>query len=78
VEARPISDSNRRLYRKIEEQDQPAGLSAFSSRTADVPAACATLAATACLVLVAGFMIDNPGRMVTPAIEARKFAKWSR
>ena len=71
-EARPISaDFNRRLYRKIEEQDQLGWWERiFGAGRPMFLRPALPLAATACLVLVAGFMIDNPGRMVTPAIEA--------
>jgi len=70
-EARPISpDFDRRLYRKIEEQSQSgwwtrvfgAGRPAFLR-----PAL--PLAAAACLVLVAGFIIDNPAGVAAPVAE---------
>jgi hypothetical protein len=70
-EARPISaDFNRRLYRKIEEHEQLGWWARMfgSSRPMFLRPAL-PLAAAACLVLVAGFMIDNL-RIVTPAGEA--------
>lgn len=70
-EARPISaDFNRRLYRRIEEQDQLVWWERiFGAGRPMFLRPALPLAATACLVLVAGFMIDNPGRMVAPAGE---------
>ena len=71
-EARPISaDFNRRLYRKIEEQDQLGWWERiFGSGRPMFLRPALPLAATAFLVLVAGlFMIDNTGRIVTPAVE---------
>jgi len=69
-EARPISaDFNRRLYRKIEEQDQLGWWERiFGSGRPMFLRPALPLAATACLVLVAGLMID-PGRIVTTAGE---------
>jgi hypothetical protein len=71
-EARPISaDFNRRLYRKIEEQDQLGWWERiFGAGRPMFLRPALPLAATACLVLAAGFIIDNPGRFFTPAIEA--------
>jgi hypothetical protein len=70
-EARPISaDFNRRLYRKIDEQEQLGWWERmFGSGRPMFLRPALPLAATACLVLVAGFMIDNL-RIVTPAGEA--------
>ena len=70
-EARPISaDFNRRLYRKIEEQEQLGWWDRiFGAGRPMFLRPALPLAATACLVLVAGFMIDNLGRMDTPAGE---------
>jgi hypothetical protein len=69
-EARPISaDFNRRLYRKIEEQDQLGWWDRiFGAGRPMFLRPALPLAATACLVLVAGLMID-PGRIVTTAGE---------
>src|ERR1700736_3633556 len=69
-EARPISaDFNRRLYRKIEEQDQLGWWERiFGAGRPMFLRPALPLAATACLVLVAGLMID-PGRIVTTASE---------
>jgi hypothetical protein len=69
-EARPISaDFNRRLYRKIEEQEQLGWWERiFGAGRPMFLRPALPLAATACLVLVAGFMID-PGRIVTVAGE---------
>jgi len=69
-EARPISaDFNRRLYRKIEEQDQLGWWERiFGSGRPMFLRPALPLAATAFLVLVAGLMID-PGRIVTTAGE---------
>ena len=69
-EARPISaDFNRRLYRKIEEQDQLGWWERiFGAGRPMFLRPALPLAATAFLVLVAGLMID-PGRIVTTAGE---------
>ena len=68
-EARPISaDFNRRLYRRIEEQQRLGWWARIFGPARPLflrPAL--PLAATACLVLVAGFVIDNPGRVAAPA-----------
>ena len=62
-EPRPVSaDFDRRLYRRIEEQQQENWWSRIlgSSRPMFLRPAL-PLAATACLLLVAGFIIDTPG-----------------
>src|SRR6266542_1627241 len=68
-EARPISpDFDRRLYRKIEEQEQLGWWARLLGPSRPMflrPAL--PLAAMACLVLVAGFIMDEPGRMLAPA-----------
>jgi hypothetical protein len=71
-EARPISaDFNRRLYRKIEEQEQLGWWErTFGAARPMFLRPALPLAATACLVLAAGFMIDNLDRMDAPAGEA--------
>jgi hypothetical protein len=70
-EARPISpDFDRRLYRTIEEQAQAGWWQRFFGPARPMflrPAL--PLAATACLVLVAGFIIDNPVKVTTPVAE---------
>ena len=70
-EARPISpDFDRRLYRRIEEQEQLGWWARIFGPLRPMflkPAL--PLAATACLVLVAGFIIDNPGRISAPMVE---------
>ncbi len=66
-EAPPVSeDFDRRLYRKIEEQERMSWWARFfgSARPA-IP-----LAATACLLLVASFVSFGPDRVVTPVAEA--------
>jgi hypothetical protein len=70
-EARPISaDFDRRLYRKIEEQEQLGWWERiFGAGRPMFLRPALPLAATACLVLVAGFMIDYPGRVVKPVAE---------
>jgi hypothetical protein len=70
-EARPISpDFNRRLYRKIEEQEQLGWWARiFGSARPMFLRPALPLAAAACLVLVAGFIIDNPGRVAAPVAE---------
>jgi hypothetical protein len=71
-EARPVSpDFNRRLYRKIEEQERLGWWDRiFGAGRPMFLRPALPLAATACLVLVAGlFLTDNPGRIVTPAGE---------
>ena len=71
-EARPVSlDFDRRLYRKIEEQEQLGWWERlFGSLRPVFLRPALPLAATACLVLVAGFMIDNPGRVAAPTVES--------
>jgi hypothetical protein len=72
-EARPISaDFNRRLYRKIEEQEKLGWWERiFGSGRPMFLRPALPLAATACLVLVAGlFLTENPDRIVTPTGEA--------
>jgi hypothetical protein len=68
-EARPISaDFNRRLYRKIEEQERLGWWGrVFGAGRPMFLRPALPLAATACLVLVAGlFITDNQSRIVTP------------
>lgn len=70
-EARPISpDFDRRLYRKIEEQAQAGWWQRIfgEGRPAFLRPAL-PLAAAAGLVLVAGFIIDNPARVSAPVAE---------
>jgi len=64
-EARPVSpDFDRRLYRKIEEQEKLGWWSrALGSLRPMFMRPALPLAATACLVLVAGFIIDGPVRI---------------
>jgi len=71
-EARPISpDFNRRLYRKIEEQERLGWWARiFGSARPMLLRPALPWAATACLVLVAGFIIDNPARIVAPGAES--------
>ena len=70
-EARPVSpDFDRRLYRKIEEQEQLGWWARVLGPLRPVflrPAL--PLAATACLVLAAGFIIDDPARIAMPTVE---------
>ena len=71
-EARPISaDFNRRLYRKIEEQERLGWWGRiFGSGRPMFLRPALPLAATACLALVAGlFLTGDPDRIVTPAGE---------
>ena len=70
-EARPISpDFDRRLYRRIEEQEQLGWWARiFGPMRPMFLKPALPLAATACLVLVAGFIIDNPGRISAPMVE---------
>jgi hypothetical protein len=71
-EARPVSmDFDRRLYRKIEEQQQLGWWARIFGPARPMflrPAL--PLAATACLLLVAGFIIDTPGGAPAPPAEA--------
>jgi hypothetical protein len=67
-EARPVSpDFDRRLYRRIEEQDRMAWWARIFGplRPAFLRPAL-PLAATACLVLVAGFLMVEPGKVAGP------------
>jgi anti-sigma factor RsiW len=68
-EARPVSpDFDRRLYRRIEEQEQMSWWSRIFGPLRPMflrPAL--PLAATACLVLVAGFIGVDPGRIAPTA-----------
>jgi hypothetical protein len=70
-EARPVSpDFDRRLYRKIEEQEQLGWWArVFGPLRPMFLRPALPLAAMACLVLVAGFIMDEPGRMLVPAAE---------
>jgi anti-sigma factor RsiW len=72
-EARPVSlDFDRRLYRRIEEQERQSWWTRlFGSERPMFLRPALPLAATACLVLAAGFIIDNPGRIL-PGVEAPK------
>jgi anti-sigma factor RsiW len=67
-EARPVTpDFDRRLYRRIEEQEQMSWWSRIFGPLRPVflrPAL--PLAATACLVLVAGLIGVDPGRVAAP------------
>ena len=71
-EARPVSpDFDRRLYRRIEEQEQLGWWARLFGPSRPVflrPAL--PLAAAACLVLVAGFIIDDPARPVAPSSDS--------
>lgn len=71
-EARPVSlDFDRRLYRRIEEQQQLGWWARLFGPARPMflrPAL--PLAATACLLLVAGFIIDTPVRRPAPVAEA--------
>jgi hypothetical protein len=71
-EARPVSpDFDRRLYRRIEEQEQLGWWARLFGPSRPVflrPAL--PLAAAACLVLVAGFIIDDPARLVAPSSDS--------
>lgn len=67
-DARPVSaDFNRRLYRKIEEQEQMSWWSRIFGSMVWRPAV--PVAATACLALVAGFISMNPGRVTAPVAD---------
>src|SRR2546421_89349 len=71
-EARPVSpDFDRRLYRRIEEQEQlPWWSRIFGSLRPMFVRPALPLAATACLVLVAGFIIDDPARIAVPTVDS--------
>jgi len=70
-DARPVSaDFDRRLYRKIEEQEQMSWWSRIFGPISPMawrPAM--PVAATACLVLVAAFISVNPGTIATPVVD---------
>ena len=70
-EARPVSaDFDRRLYRRIEEQDKMGWWAyVFGPLRPAFLRPALPLAATACVVLVAGFLAVEPGR-VPPAVTA--------
>ena len=70
-DARPVSaDFDRRLYRKIEEQEQMSWWSrVFGSMRPMVWRPALPVAATACLVLVAAFISVNPGTVPAPVAE---------
>jgi hypothetical protein len=68
-------DFDRRLYRKIEEQEQFGWWERiFGSARPMFLRPALPLAATACLVLVAGFIID-PGRIAAPVAETAPRAR---
>jgi anti-sigma factor RsiW len=69
-EARPVSlDFDRRLYRRIEEQERENWWTRiFGSGRPGFLRPALPLAAAACLVLVVGFIIDNPVR-IAPRVE---------
>src|SRR5258707_1080433 len=72
-EARPVSpDFDRRLYRKIEEQEQAGWWTRlFRPLSPAFLRPALPLAATACLVLLAGFISIDAGRVAAPvAVEA--------
>ena len=72
-EARPVSlDFDRRLYRKIAEQEQMSWWARlFTPLRPMFVRPALPLAATACLVLVAGFIGVDPGTVTAPvAVEA--------
>ena len=72
-EARPVSlDFDRRLYRKIAEQEQMSWWARlFTPLRPMFVRPALPLAATACLVLVAGFIGVDPGAVTAPvAVEA--------
>ena len=68
-EARPVSpDFDRRLYRRIEEQEQVGWWARiFRPLPSTFLRPALPLAATACLVLVAGFLTIQPDRIAAPA-----------
>ena len=70
-DARPVSaDFDRRLYRKIEEQEQMSWWSRIFGPMSPLtwrPAM--PVAATACLVLVAAFISVNPGTIAMPVVD---------
>ncbi len=68
-EARPVPlDFDRRLYKRIEEQQQIGWWERiFGSARPVFLRPALPLAATACLLLAAGLIIDTPGRVPAPA-----------
>src|SRR5258707_7241735 len=73
-EARPVSpDFDRRLYRKIEEQEQLSWWRrTFGPLGSMLWQPALPLAATACLVMVAGFVSIGPAKVVAPvALESQ-------
>ena len=72
-EARPVSlDFDRRLYRRIEEQQQLSWWARiFGPARPMILRPALPLAATACFLLVAGFIIDTPGRIPAPVAEGQ-------
>jgi len=73
-EARPVSaDFDRRLYRRIEEQEQMGWWTrVFRSMQPILWRPALPIAATACLVLVAAFLSVDPGRIAVPAAESQQ------
>ena len=71
-EVRPVSlDFDRRLYKKIEEQQQLGWWARiFGTARPMFLRPALPLAATACLLLAATLIIDPPGRAPSPAAEA--------
>src|ERR1700752_4831934 len=70
-DARPVSaDFDRRLYRRIEEQEQMGWFArVFGPLRPMFLRPALPLAAMACLVLVAGFIVDEPGKLLSPPAE---------
>ena len=74
-EARPVSpDFDRRLYRRIDEQDRMSWWAhIFGPLRPAFLRPALPLAATACLVVVAGFLTVEPGRIAAPvAVESQQ------
>lgn len=73
-EARPVSaDFDRRLYRKIEEQEQMGWWTRiFGSMRPILWRPALPVAAMACLVLVAVFISVDPGMVATPAADSQQ------
>ena len=73
-EARPVSaDFDRRLYRRIEEQEQMGWWTRmFGSMQPIMWRPALPVAATACLVLVAAFLSVDPGRLAAPAADSQQ------
>src|SRR6476659_5995846 len=71
-EARPVSpDFDRRLYQKIEEHEQMGWWArTFGPMRPVFLRPALPLAAMACVVLVAGFIIDEPGKLFAPAADS--------